>query len=217
MVNNAGMFPGGSILELEREAWDDVIGSHLTGSYLCTKYAAQVMVANGQGGKVINIGSMYSIFGPRHSANYAAAKAGILGLTRGTAVDLAPHNIQVNAILPGWYQTDFVAGWLTHAGRRGDPAQDAGGTLGQHHRPGWRSGLPGLGSIRLCDRGRPSGRRRIFDPGSDKRLSKGGRSRSMETQDRLIEVSTAQLPFTGACHTVAIPYALLTWEQSHCA
>lgn len=132
MVNNAGMFPGGSILELTREAWDAVLGSHLTGSYLCTKYAAQVMVTRGEGGKVINIGSMYSLFGPRHFSNYAAAKAGVLGLTRGTAVDLAPHNIQVNAILPGWYQTgSWPGGALTPQGeqiRRKTPAGRWGNT-----------------------------------------------------------------------------------------
>lgn len=110
LVNNAGMFPGGSILDLSREDWDAVIGSHLTASYLCTKYAARAMVERGAGGKIINIGSMYSIFGPPRFSNYAAAKAGVLGLTRGTAVDLAPHNIQVNAILPGWYETDSSRG-----------------------------------------------------------------------------------------------------------
>ena len=58
-------------------------------------------------GKIINIGSMYSILGPPNVTNYAAAKTGILGLTRGLAVELAVHNIQVNALLPGWHKTDL--------------------------------------------------------------------------------------------------------------
>ncbi|MBA3945470.1 MAG: SDR family oxidoreductase [Herpetosiphonaceae bacterium] len=106
IVNNAGLFPGGSVLELSLDSWNAVIASHLTGAFLCTKYGAQAMVAQGRGGKIINIGSMYSIFGPHHFPNYGAAKAGMLGLTRSTAVDLAPYNIQANAILPGWYETE---------------------------------------------------------------------------------------------------------------
>ena len=63
------------------------------------------MIARGEGGKILNIGSMYSIFGPSRNASYAAAKSGILGLTRALAVELSAHNIQVNAILPGWHDT----------------------------------------------------------------------------------------------------------------
>lgn len=109
MVNNAGLAVIGTVLDQPLSDWEYVIGSNLTGSFLCAKYAAQAMVARGEGGKIINIGSMYSLFGPPNVTSYAASKAGILGLTRALAVELAPHNIQVNAILPGWYPTGGTA------------------------------------------------------------------------------------------------------------
>lgn len=108
LVNNAGMVLGGSILEMPRVDWDAVIATNLTGSFLCAKHAARAMVDQGQGGKIINIGSIYSLFGTPIFADYGASKAGILGLTRALAIELAPFRIQVNAILPGWYETDMT-------------------------------------------------------------------------------------------------------------
>jgi 2-deoxy-D-gluconate 3-dehydrogenase len=67
------------------------------------------MIAGGRGGKIINIGSMYSLYGPPNVASYAASKTGLLGLTRGLAAELCKSNIQVNAILPGWYMTEMNA------------------------------------------------------------------------------------------------------------
>ncbi len=139
LVNNAGLFRGGLILELSREDWDAVIDTHLTGSFLCAKYATKAMVAQGMGGKIINIGSVYSLFGTPDFADYGSAKAGLLGLTRSLAIELAPHSIQVNAILPGYFETDMTRGLpaqprgeeirrRTPAGRWGDP-QDLVGTV----------------------------------------------------------------------------------------
>jgi 2-deoxy-D-gluconate 3-dehydrogenase len=110
LVNNAGLFRGGSVLNLTRDDWEAVIGTHLTGSFLCAKQAARVMITGKAGGKIINIGSMYSLFGPPDYPDYAAAKTGILGLTRALAVELAVHHIQVNAMLPGWFETDLTRG-----------------------------------------------------------------------------------------------------------
>lgn len=132
LVNNAGLFRGGSALSLSREDWDAVLATHLTGAFLCAKHAANAMIKAGNGGKIINIGSMYSLFGPPRFPDYAAAKTGVLGLTRALAVELAVHRIQVNAILPGWYETDLTRGLpdkpfgqevrrRTAAGRWGDP------------------------------------------------------------------------------------------------
>jgi 2-deoxy-D-gluconate 3-dehydrogenase len=95
---------------MPREAWDAVVETHLTGSFLCVKHAAAAMVRQGDGGKIINIGSMYSLYGSPNFVDYAAAKTGILGLTRALAVELARHRIQVNAILPGWFETDMTKG-----------------------------------------------------------------------------------------------------------
>jgi 2-deoxy-D-gluconate 3-dehydrogenase len=108
LVNSAGNTRGGPLVNLSRDDWDAVLGTHLTGSFLCAKYAARVMIAHATGGKIINIVSIYSLFGPPEFSDYAAAKTGILGLTRALAVELAPHNIQVNAILPGWFPTEMT-------------------------------------------------------------------------------------------------------------
>lgn len=108
LVNCAGNTQGGALVRLSRADWDSVVSTHLTGSFLCAKYAARAMIARGAGGKIINIGSIYSLFGPPEFSAYATAKTGVLGLTRALAVELAPHNIQVNAILPGWFPTQMT-------------------------------------------------------------------------------------------------------------
>lgn len=108
LVNNAGAAKRGSVIDMTREDWDAVLRTNLTGSFLCAKYAAKIMMAQDSGGKMINIGSMYSIFGGREDANYVASKTGILGLTRALANDLAEYNIQVNTILPGWHWTPMT-------------------------------------------------------------------------------------------------------------
>ncbi len=107
LVNNAGIARRINTLDMDTEDWHAVIDTHLNGGFYCAKAAAKAMVGAGNGGKIINIGSMYSLFGPPNVTNYAAAKTGILGLTRGLAVELAVHNIQVNALLPGWHKTDL--------------------------------------------------------------------------------------------------------------
>jgi 2-deoxy-D-gluconate 3-dehydrogenase len=132
LVTNAGSFAGGSVTELTLTAWRSVIDSHLTGAFLCAKHAAARMRERGKGGKIINIGSMYSLFGPPDFADYAAAKSGVLGLTRALAVELAADRIQVNAVLPGWFETDLT---------RGMPASD----VGEHIRRKTPAGRWGLG------------------------------------------------------------------------
>jgi len=137
LVNNAGQSRGGSVLEMTLDDWRAVVDTHLTGAFLCAKHAAKVMVAGGEGGKIINISSAYARYGPPDFANYAAAKAGQLGLTHALAVELAPHRIQVNAILPGWFETDLTRGMpatplgeqlraKTPAGRWGESRELAG-------------------------------------------------------------------------------------------
>lgn len=96
------------------------------------QHAGRAMAAQGKGGKIINIGSIYSIYGTPGFAEYGASKTGVLGLTRALAIELAPHDIQVNAILPGWYETDMTQDEIgttrgeeirrkTPAGRWGNP------------------------------------------------------------------------------------------------
>ena len=125
LINNAGVGHGGSVLEMPLEGWEVVIATNLTGSFLCAKHAGRAMVAGGKGGKIINIGSAYSVYGTPHFVDYGSSKTGVMGLTRGLAIELAPHDIQVNAILPGWYETDMTEEILADRGeeiRRRTPA-----------------------------------------------------------------------------------------------
>jgi len=108
LVNNAG----GNIRKMPQDyliaEWDEVLNTNLRSAFLCSKAVYPAMKETGSG-KVINIGSMTSIFGGAKLAPYGASKGGILQLTRSLAVAWAPDNIQVNAILPGWINTDLTA------------------------------------------------------------------------------------------------------------
>lgn len=109
LVNCAGIVEIGGALDVDRRRFESVLETHVTGSYLCARAAARAMIGRGGGGKIINIGSMYSLFGSPIAGGYVTAKTALLGLTRTLAVDFARHDIQVNAILPGWYETDSTA------------------------------------------------------------------------------------------------------------
>jgi 2-deoxy-D-gluconate 3-dehydrogenase len=140
LVNNAGVGGSYSVLEMTLEEWRLLVDTSLTGSFLCAKHGAAAMVAAGNGGAIINLGSMYSVFGPPRAVGYASAKAGILGLSRALAVELAPHGIRSNAILPGWIETAMTArplggeiGYEVHrktpAGRFGTPGDLVGAAI----------------------------------------------------------------------------------------
>lgn len=109
LVNNAGIksISGGVINETE-ENWNRVIDTQLNAVFLLSKLVAKSMVENNRG-KIINIGSMYSFFGSGRIPSYSAAKGAVIQLTKSMAIELAPHNIQVNAIVPGWIETDMTA------------------------------------------------------------------------------------------------------------
>jgi 2-dehydro-3-deoxy-D-gluconate 5-dehydrogenase len=107
LVNNAGINIRKPLHELALSEWRQVIDTNLTSAYLCCHAAYPLFKAAG-GGKVINIGSMMSIFGASFAPAYAASKGGIVQLTKATAVAWARDNIQVNAVLPGWIDTDLT-------------------------------------------------------------------------------------------------------------
>src|ERR1700710_1397580 len=107
LVNNAGINIRKPPHALSLEEWDSVIKTNLTSAFLCSQAAYPAMKAAG-GGKVINIGSMMSIFGASFAPAYAASKGGIVQFTRSCAVAWAPDNIQANAVLPGWIDTDLT-------------------------------------------------------------------------------------------------------------
>ncbi|MET0877164.1 MAG: glucose 1-dehydrogenase [Tardiphaga sp.] len=107
LVNNAGMSIRKPPDVLNLAEWETVMKTNLTSAFLCSQAAHAAMKANG-GGKIINIGSMMSIFGASFAPAYAASKGGIVQFTRSCAVAWAPDNIQVNAILPGWIDTELT-------------------------------------------------------------------------------------------------------------
>jgi len=108
LVNNAGIVNlSGGVLKEKPEDWDRVIENQLTAVFLLSKLAAASMVSR-KSGKIVNIGSMYSIFGSGLVPSYSAAKGAIVQLTKSMAIELAPYNIQVNCIAPGWINTDMT-------------------------------------------------------------------------------------------------------------
>ena len=100
LVNNAAISDNKHILEITREEWDRVIAVTLTGPFLLSKYVATQMVAQGRPGKIVNVGSTSGFLGRSRAIAYAAAKGGVANLTRAMAVQLAPHNIRVNGVVP---------------------------------------------------------------------------------------------------------------------
>jgi 2-deoxy-D-gluconate 3-dehydrogenase len=137
LVNNAGNVSlSGGVMNEKPEDWDCVIETQLNSVFLLSKLAARSMASHKRG-KIINIGSMYSYFGSGLIPSYSAAKGAIVQLTKSMAIELAPHNIQVNAIAPGWIETDMTAPVRTMplndeilartpAGRWGQPEEIAG-------------------------------------------------------------------------------------------
>jgi 3-oxoacyl-[acyl-carrier protein] reductase len=112
LVNNAGVGPpylGKRIVEMPEEHWDTMLGVHLKGAFLWIRQTAAAMLARGWG-RIINLGSIHGISGGRPGiANYAAAKAGIEGLTRAASLELAASGITVNCIAPGFTRTPMLA------------------------------------------------------------------------------------------------------------
>ena len=100
LVNNAAISDNKDILEVTKEQWDKVLAVTLTGPFLMSQHAARAMVAGKRGGKIVNVGSTSGFFGRSRAVAYAAAKGGVANLTRAMAVQLAPHNIRVNGVVP---------------------------------------------------------------------------------------------------------------------
>jgi 2-deoxy-D-gluconate 3-dehydrogenase len=107
LVNNAGTSIRKQPEDLTAQDWHLVMDTNLTSAFLCSQAAYPHMVRTG-GGKIINIGSMMSIFGMPFATAYAASKGGIVQMTRAMATAWAKDNIQVNTILPGWVDTDLT-------------------------------------------------------------------------------------------------------------
>ncbi len=135
LVNNAGITRDALLLRMEERDWDLVMAVNLKGAFLCSKAAARQMMKN-RFGRIINISSVVGVMGNAGQANYSASKAGLIGLTKSLAKELAARNITVNAIAPGFIATEMTANLPKEAldkfleaiplGRPGTPADVAG-------------------------------------------------------------------------------------------
>ena len=107
LVNNAGITRDGLLLRMKSEDWDAVLDTNLKGAFLCTRAAAKVM-SKQRYGRIVNISSVVGEMGNAGQANYCASKAGLLGLTKSVARELARRNVTVNAVTPGFIVTDMT-------------------------------------------------------------------------------------------------------------
>ncbi len=107
LVNNAGITRDGLLMRMKTEDWQAVINLNLTGVFLCTRAVSRTMLKQ-KSGRIINVTSVVGIMGNAGQANYAAAKAGVLGITKSTAKEFASRGITVNAVAPGFITTDMT-------------------------------------------------------------------------------------------------------------
>ncbi|MFW5722839.1 MAG: 3-oxoacyl-ACP reductase FabG, partial [Desulfohalobiaceae bacterium] len=109
LVNNAGMTKDGLLVRMKPEAWESVLRVNLSGAFACLQQAARIMIRQRRG-RIVNMASVVALMGNPGQANYVASKAGLVGLTKTAALELAPRGITVNAVAPGFIATDMTAG-----------------------------------------------------------------------------------------------------------
>jgi len=108
LVNNAGITKDGLLMRMKESDWDAVLDTNLKGAFLCTREAAKIMT-KARSGRIINISSVVGEMGNAGQANYCASKAGMFGMTKSVARELAKRNITVNAVAPGFIETDMTS------------------------------------------------------------------------------------------------------------
>ena len=107
LINNAGITRDGLLMRMKASQWDEVLNTNLKGVFLCTKYVSKFMIKQ-RSGKIINITSIVGLIGNPGQANYSASKAGVIGFTKTCAKEFASRGIKVNAIAPGFIETEMT-------------------------------------------------------------------------------------------------------------
>jgi len=132
LVNNAGITRDGLVMRMKTGDWQSVIDLNLTGVFLCTRAVSRAML-KARSGRIINITSVVGLMGNAGQANYSAAKAGLIGLTRSNAAEFASRGVTVNAVAPGFIDTDMTKDLAPEPilaaiplGRLGKPEEVAG-------------------------------------------------------------------------------------------
>lgn len=124
LVNNAGQSAGVAFADTTRETWDRMIAVNLTGTFLCTREVLPAMLAGGAG-RIVNIASTAGLKGYSHTAAYCAAKHGVVGMTRALAIETAKRGVTVNAVCPGYTDTDMAASAIRNLVDAGRTEEDA--------------------------------------------------------------------------------------------
>lgn len=114
LVNNAGLTRDGLLMRMKDDAWHEVLAANLSGAFYCCRAVARDMIKQRKG-RIVNISSIIGLRGQAGQANYAASKAGLIGFTKSLARELASRSITVNAIAPGYIETDMTAGFTADA------------------------------------------------------------------------------------------------------
>ena len=143
LVNNAGIGDSAAVVEMDAAHWDHVMNVNLRGPMLCCKHVGPHMIRRGRG-KVINVGSVMATRVARYMSPYCASKAALVQFTRTLALEWMRHNIQVNALCPGYFLTDMNAEFFGIRTRQAVHRRAAHRPLGGVARAGRRGGLPGL-------------------------------------------------------------------------
>ena len=197
LVNNAGMQHRASLLDFPDDAWHRVIETNLTSAFYVGRAVARGMVERGRG-KIVNIGSLQSELARAGTGPYAASKGGIKMLTRAMCAEWAPAGVQVNAIGPGYFDTELTSALVAgRAVQRVAGAADAGGALGEAGGADRHRALPRLARLRLRQRPDPVRRRR--DVGGALERFEG------RPHDRLVGVDAGPVPIPIAPWPTSIP------------
>ena len=150
LVNNAGIIRREDAINFSEKDWDDVTDLNLKTVFFFSQKVAKRFIAQGTGGKIINIASMLSFQGGVRVPSYTASKSGVMGITRALANEWAKHGININAIAPGYMATDNTAALAKRrCAQRGDPGAHPGRSLGRAGRSGGAYRVPGVQGVRL--------------------------------------------------------------------